>query len=134
MERLADEPLEIWDGAHNLGGVGWLLPRLPASRYVVVASILADKDAEGMLAALSALGDRFIATSSSNERALPAGDLGVRAGRFFADVKVIPDPLEALAQGRELVGDGEAVLVTGSLYLLADLAVLRPVTAVPWRA
>jgi dihydrofolate synthase / folylpolyglutamate synthase len=134
MERLSDEPLEIWDGAHNLGGVGWLLPRLPASRYVVVASILADKDAEGMLAALSALGDRFIATSSSNERALPAGDLGVRAGRFFADVKVVPDPLEALAQGRELAGDGDALLVTGSLYLLADLAVLRPVTAVPWRA
>ena len=33
-------PLEIRDGAHNLDGVGWLLPRLPDRRYVVVASIL----------------------------------------------------------------------------------------------
>ena len=29
LERRGDEPLEIWDGAHNLAGLGWLLPRLP---------------------------------------------------------------------------------------------------------
>src|SRR5581483_7322425 len=43
LERRSDEPLEIWDGAHNLAGVGYLLPRLPARDYVVVASILSDK-------------------------------------------------------------------------------------------
>ena len=31
LERRAEEPLEIWDGAHNLAGVGWLLPRLPSA-------------------------------------------------------------------------------------------------------
>jgi dihydrofolate synthase / folylpolyglutamate synthase len=133
LERVSDDPLEIWDGAHNLGGVGWLLARLPARQYVTVASILEDKDADGMLAALSALGDRIVATSSSNERALLAEDLAARARRFFAEVTVHPDPLQALAKARELAVDDGAVLVTGSLYLLADLAVLRPVTAVPWR-
>jgi dihydrofolate synthase / folylpolyglutamate synthase len=133
LERVSDDPLEIWDGAHNLGGVGWLLGRLPARRYVTVASILEDKDADGMLAALSALGDRIVATSSSNARALPAEDLAARARRFFDELAVVPDPLQALAKARELAGDDGAVLVTGSLYLLADLAVLRPVTAVPWR-
>jgi dihydrofolate synthase/folylpolyglutamate synthase len=133
LERVSDDPLEIWDGAHNLGGVGWLLARLPARRYVTIASILEDKDADGMLAALSALGDRIVATSSSNARALPAEDLATRARRFFDEVAVVPDPLQALAKARELAGDDGAVLVTGSLYLLADLAVLRPVTAVPWR-
>jgi dihydrofolate synthase/folylpolyglutamate synthase len=133
LERVSDDPLEIWDGAHNLGGVGWLLARLPARQYVTVASILEDKDADGMLAALSALGDRIVATSSSNERALLAEDLAARARRFFAEVTVVPDPLQALAKAREFAGDDGAVLLTGSLYLLADLAVLRPVTAVPWR-
>jgi dihydrofolate synthase / folylpolyglutamate synthase len=133
LERVSEEPLEIWDGAHNLAGVGWLLARLPSRRYVVVASILADKDADGMLAALSALGERIVVTTSTNRRALAADDLARRAGGFFAQVTVVPDPAQALASAREAAGDEGAVLVTGSLYLLADLAALRPATAVPWR-
>jgi dihydrofolate synthase/folylpolyglutamate synthase len=133
LERVSEEPLEIWDGAHNLAGVGWLLARLPARRYVLVVSILEDKDAAGMLAALSALGERIVVTSSSSPRALAPGDLAAHARRFFPEVAVVADPGEALAAGREAAGSSGAVLVTGSLYLLADLAALRPVTALPWR-
>jgi dihydrofolate synthase/folylpolyglutamate synthase len=133
LEHVSEDPLEIWDGAHNLAAVGWLLARLPARRYVVVASILRDKEADGMLAALSALGERIVVTSSSNPRALAPEDLAARAGRFFAQVDVVADPGEAVAAGRAAAGGDGAVLVTGSLYLLADIAALRPVTAVPWR-
>ena len=72
-----------------------------------------------MLAALSALGDRLVATSSSNARALSAADLAERARPYFGNVAAIEDPSEALAHARGL---GEPLLVTGSLYLLADLA------------
>jgi dihydrofolate synthase / folylpolyglutamate synthase len=58
LERVNEDPLEIWDGAHNLAGVGYVLARLPSARYTIVASILADKDVEGMLAAFSVLGGR----------------------------------------------------------------------------
>jgi dihydrofolate synthase/folylpolyglutamate synthase len=119
LERISDDPLEIWDGAHNLAGVGYVLARLPSARYVVVASILADKDVEGMLAALSALGTHFIATGSSSARSLSAADLAERAARYFAAAEAVEDPVEALAHARAL---GGPVLVTGSLYLLADLA------------
>ncbi len=119
LERRSDDPLEIWDGAHNLAGVGYVLARLPSARYVLVASILADKDVEGMLAALSVLGDRFVATTSSSRRSLSAPDLAERAERYFRDVEAIDVPAVALAHGRAL---GEPLLVTGSLYLLADLA------------
>jgi dihydrofolate synthase/folylpolyglutamate synthase len=119
LERVSDDPLEIWDGAHNLAGVGYVLARLPSARYTLVASILADKDIEGMLAGLSALGDRFVATRSSSLRALSAADLAERAGRYFAEVEAVDDPPEALARGRSTRGP---LLVTGSLYLLADLA------------
>ena len=47
LERRGEAPLEIWDGAHNLDGIAWLLSRLPDRRYVVVVSILRDKDADG---------------------------------------------------------------------------------------
>jgi len=119
LERVSDDPLEIWDGAHNLGGVGYVLARLPSARYTVVASILADKDVEGMLAGLSALGDRFVATRSGSTRALSAADLAERAERYFAQVEAIEGPAEALARAR---ASGGPVFVTGSLYLLADLA------------
>jgi dihydrofolate synthase / folylpolyglutamate synthase len=123
LEHRGQSPLEIWDGAHNLDGVGWLLPRVPDRRYVVVASILRDKDAEGMLAALSALGDTLVATESSNTRALSADELATLAARWFARTETEPDPAAALAGARSLAGPDGAVLVTGSLYLLADLAV-----------
>jgi dihydrofolate synthase/folylpolyglutamate synthase len=131
LERRGESPLEIWDGAHNLAGVGYVLARLPARRYVVVASILEDKDVDGMLAALSALGEVFVATRSSNSRALPAEDLAARAARFFPEAESVPVPTAALERARNLAGPEGAVLVTGSLYLLADLAVVRPQAPVP---
>jgi dihydrofolate synthase/folylpolyglutamate synthase len=119
LEHVSEDPLEIWDGAHNLSGVGYVLARLPSARYVLVVSILAEKDVEGMLAALSVLGDRLVATTSSSPRALSAADLAERARRYFEQVEAVDDPARALAHARSL---GEPVLVTGSLYLLADLA------------
>jgi dihydrofolate synthase / folylpolyglutamate synthase len=119
LERVSEDPLEIWDGAHNLAGVGYVLPRLPGATYVVLASILSDKDVDGMLAALSAVAGRLVATSSTSRRALSAADLAERAAPYFTEIDVVDEPAEALAFARAL---GEPLLVTGSLYLLADLA------------
>ncbi len=121
LERRGEEPLEIWDGAHNLAGVGWLLARVPARRYVLVVSILRDKDAARMLAGLSALGDQLVATTSSNARSLAADELARLARERFALVEAVADPSDAIARARELAGSEGAVLATGSLYLLADL-------------
>jgi dihydrofolate synthase/folylpolyglutamate synthase len=122
LERAGDAPLEIWDGAHNLAGLGYLLPRLPAREdWVVVASILEDKRPELMLEALSVLGDRLVATASSNARAVAAGDLAERAKPYFEHVVAAPDPRSARAQALALAGAEGAVVVTGSLYLLAEL-------------
>ena len=73
---------DVFAGAHNPAGVAWLLERLPRRDYVVVASILADKDTDAMLAALAAAGSALVATSSHNTRALPAEELARRAARF----------------------------------------------------
>lgn len=133
LERSGVEPLEIRDGAHNLAAVGHLLARVPRADYVLVVSVLADKEVEGMLAALSALGRRIVATTSSNPRALAARDLAGVADRYFDRVEVVDEPAAALVRARELAGTDGAVLVTGSLYLLADLASVRP-SGLPWQA
>jgi dihydrofolate synthase / folylpolyglutamate synthase len=135
LERRGEAPLEIWDGAHNLPAVGYLLGRLPSREYVLVLSILADKDVDGMLAALSPLGERVIVTSSSNPRALAPEELGRHAEPFFPEIQEISDPVAALESARSAAGEDGAVLVTGSLYLLADLsAAIRPPFSVPWDA
>jgi len=121
LERRSEHPLEIWDGAHNIAGVGYLLPRLPTRQYVLVCSILEDKRPELMLEALSVLGTTLVATESTNARAIPAGELAARAERYFHHVESIPDPAAARLRALALAGDLGAVLVTGSLYLLAEL-------------
>ena len=121
---------DVFAGAHNPAGVEWLLKRLPRDDYVIVASILEDKDAEAMLAALAPAGDTLVATASRSARALPSETLAARARPFFDRVEPVADPVAALERGRELAGEHGAVLVTGSLYLLADLTVRRQ--RVPW--
>ena len=128
VEALADASLpgrlefrgdEVWDGAHTPEAVDWLLERLPEpGEYVVVASILCDKDADGMLERLARAGRILVATSSSNDRSLSAREVAVRARNWFPTVEVADRPGDALGLARAL---GRRVLVTGSLYLLADL-------------
>ncbi len=111
---------EVRDGAHTPDAADWLLERLPEpGGYVVVASILRDKDAPAILDRLARAGSTLVATRSSNPRALPAEEVAELAHASFAVVETVPDPELALGRAREL---GPRVLVTGSLYLLADLA------------
>jgi len=59
--------------------------------------------------------------------------LAALAAPFFDRVEVVSEPAAALARGRELATEGRSLLVTGSLYLLADLASVRP-SCLPWQA
>ena len=115
LERRGDE---VWDGAHTPGAADWLLERLPARKYILCVSILADKRVDELLQRLARAGRTLVATRSSNPRALPEDRLAAKAESHFDHVEAIADPHEALARARAL---GGPVLVTGSLYLLADL-------------
>ena len=78
-----------------------------------------DKDAAGILERLAAAGPALVATQSTNDRALPAAAVARAGAQWFSRVESVPDPHAALLRARAL---GQPVLVTGSLYLLADLA------------
>jgi dihydrofolate synthase / folylpolyglutamate synthase len=110
---------ELWDGAHTPEAVRYIEPHLP-QLGAIVASILADKDVDAMLRLLSAHAPAFIATASTNARSLPAPELARRATPYFRPVEAVLDPARAVERAREL---GTPVLVTGSLYVLNDLAV-----------
>ena len=109
---------EVRDGAHTPEAVDWLLARLPAENYVLCVSILVDKRVDELLERLGRAGRTLVATRSSNPRALAADELAERAREHFEHVEAVAGPHDALARAREI---GTPVLVTGSLYLLADL-------------
>ena len=117
--RLEHRDGEIRDGAHNPDGATHLVEHLDGDDHTIVASILADKDVDAILCILRRVGSRLVATTSSSARALPADDLAAIARRHFECVEVVDEPAAAVARAHEL---GEPVLVTGSLYLLGDLA------------
>lgn len=131
LERVAERPLVIHDGAHNPAGAAALaesLPEILGSRPLVgLVAILDDKDAAGILTPVLGLMTEVVFTQVSSDRCLPAATLGSLAGQIEPDLpaEVVREPLAALAQARELAGPEGAVLVTGSLGLVADLVRAR---------
>jgi dihydrofolate synthase/folylpolyglutamate synthase len=123
MEVVAEEPLVIFDGAHNGAGMAALADALPEvigdRALTVVISILDDKDARAMLETLLPVTENVVFTRTSNPRALPPGTLAHLAER--PDAVTVASPKAALERAKELAGSDGAVVATGSIYLIADL-------------
>jgi dihydrofolate synthase/folylpolyglutamate synthase len=130
LQVIAERPLTLLDGAHNPDGMAALAESLPElvagrERVVAVVSILDDKDAAGMLAALLPACDAMIFTSSQNPRALPPPTLQSLAGQLHGPPsEIVRSPALALERARELAGADGVAIAAGSIYLVADL--LRP--------
>ena len=92
---------------------------------VAVLSILADKDAAGMLAALLPSCQAVVLTSSHNPRALPPATLQSLTQQLGGPTgEIVPDPRAALARAQAIAGSEGVVIAAGSLYLVAEL--VRP--------
>jgi dihydrofolate synthase/folylpolyglutamate synthase len=127
MEVVGRSPLTIIDGAHNTAGINAMLRGLAALAggrpLVAVLSVLDDKDAAGMLGALAPHVGRAIFTRSTNRSALPPAVLESLWRQVGGgEAEIVADPVAALDRAREAAGEGGAVLATGSIYLLSDLA------------
>lgn len=127
FEVVGDEPLTIFDGAHNPDGMRSLaaaLREVVAGRpLVAVLSVLDDKDADAMLAELAPLCAGLVLTRTANPRTLPPATLAslVRQRGEGPVTRVVAEPHAALDAAREAAGPHGVVLATGSLYLVADL-------------
>lgn len=125
LEVFPGEPPVVIDGAHNPDGMEALVAALPeiagGRRPVAVVSLLADKDADAMLAMLAPRCEAVVATRSAHRRARPAAEVAAAARRGGRPAEVVEDPAAALDRARALAGPGGLVLVCGSLYLLVDL-------------
>ena len=129
LQTIGAAPLVLVDGAHNPHGARALAAELPAAvgdrtPLVGVIAILADKDVDGVLDALAPCLQAAVATQSASPRALPAADLAARIAARGVPTEAVTPPSAALARARERAGPTGAVLVSGSLSLLEQLAPL----------
>ena len=129
LQAIGTDPLVLVDGAHNPHGAAALAAELPAAvgdrrPLVGVIAILADKDVDGVLDALAPRLQAAVATQSASTRALAAADLAARIGARGVPAEAVMPPSAALARAPQRAGPAGAVLVSGSLSLLEELAPL----------
>src|SRR5215207_7321958 len=124
LEVAARRPLVVLDGGHNPAAARALAQALPDTftwdRLHLVLGVFADKDLEGIVAPLAPLADAGYATAVDSVRARPAREVadamavhGIATEPFAS----VPDALDAAARA---ASDGDLILVTGSLYTVAD--------------
>jgi len=124
LEVVARHPLLVLDGAHNPAGAQALAAALPEAfswtRLHLVMAVFADKDLEGIVDRLAPLADAGYAAATASPRARPAAEVAVAlATRGFA-TQAFPTVAEAVSAARAAADDGDLILVTGSLYTVAD--------------
>jgi dihydrofolate synthase / folylpolyglutamate synthase len=125
FEVLGHQPLVIVDGAHNPAGADSCAQVFfddfdPAGRKILVVGCLRGRDPRDMLSALRA--DEFdvvVTATAPTPRGLPSSEIGAAARALGCDEVIECDTVEqACDRARTLAGHDDAVLVTGSLYVV----------------
>ncbi|MFC4614036.1 bifunctional folylpolyglutamate synthase/dihydrofolate synthase [Cellulomonas algicola] len=134
LEVVRSSPTVIVDGAHNPAGVEALVASLEEAfafqRVVGVVGVMADKDPEGILSVLEPVLAEIVVTRAPTSRALDPQDLAEVAYDVFGEdrVHVVERLDEAVDLAASLaeseVERGAAVLVTGSIVLVAEARIL----------
>lgn len=124
LEILNEEPLVLLDGAHNLSGAAALaesLKLLQGRKIHALAGMMADKDADGILAEVLAFCESVTIFTPANPRAMKSGDLAKLARRYCPSVFIADTPDSAVSLPFSMLKGDDAMLIFGSLYLAAEI-------------
>ncbi len=127
LERAAENPVTVLDGAHNPDGARALAQAVrglfAGTRVHLVLGALSDKDVRGIASQLVPLAARVYACSPANERALSDAallqlvhELGGQGQRLGA----VADALGAARAAARAEPGPAMVLVAGSLYVVGE--------------
>lgn len=128
LEKVNDHPLILLDAAHNLDGVKALVKALKElytyDRLILLTGMMKDKEVDAMLRQLLPLADQVIATQvASQSRSLKAEELSQKINQLHPEKKVldIANAAEAADYAKSMLEKNDLLLITGSLYLLAEV-------------
>ncbi|MGC4192703.1 MAG: Mur ligase family protein [Thermomicrobiales bacterium] len=131
VELLHDRVPVLLDGAHNAEKVAALAADVPAflptpeGRRITVLGALETKQADEMIASLVPVVDEIVATSpqvlaKEAREAESIAEIARRVG-FHGPLTVEPDSHRAIERALAAAGTKDAILVTGSLYLIGNV-------------
>ena len=129
LERMRGAPTVFIDAAHNPAGAAALAQTLAEEfdfRFLVgVIAVMADKDVDGILAALEPAFDQIVVTHNGSPRGMDVAELVMRAEERFGPDRVVAAPTlaDAIETATALVEEagesetlsGAGIVVTGSV-------------------
>jgi dihydrofolate synthase/folylpolyglutamate synthase len=124
LEVAARRPLVILDGAHNPTAARALVEALPDTftwdRLHLVMGVFADKDLDGIVGPLAPLADVGYAATVESVRARPPHEVADAMIAHDIPTETFTTVRDALDAAASAASDGDLILVTGSLYTVAD--------------
>ncbi len=125
FELLSDNPIFIYDGAHNLDGVINAVESIKtyfAGKVICLSGVLRDKEYERMADEITKIADSVITITPKNPRALAAEDYALtfkmRGVKAEAADSIESGVKKALAKARE---SDLPVVALGSLYIYREV-------------
>jgi dihydrofolate synthase / folylpolyglutamate synthase len=125
IEKVQSHPDVYLDGAHNPGAARELAAfweqNLAGRRIYLLYGALRDKAVDEVAGVLFPFAAEVIFTAPRTSRAISAGQLAEIAAHHAAQSVVIADAEQALDYALSKAAPGDAIFVTGSLYLVGQL-------------
>jgi dihydrofolate synthase/folylpolyglutamate synthase len=124
LEVLSREPLVVVDCAHNPYAAQILHRALeewfPDRRWVLLYGASADKDIAGVLTVLLPISDYVVVTRSDHPRAAAPTELADIVASVGGGAEISVSVAKALRRALEVMEPQQGLLVTGSIFLVAD--------------
>jgi len=124
FQVVSRRPFIVLDGAHDDLGAEALAKTIESLlgglRLLLVFGTGGDKDAKAIARRLCPLADQVILTQSGSPRAIPAEELQRLVFTMSKHTSAITPVGEAVRQAVRLATRGDAIVITGSLYVVGE--------------
>ncbi|MCC4383512.1 bifunctional folylpolyglutamate synthase/dihydrofolate synthase [Limosilactobacillus reuteri] len=121
MQKIADHPPIILDGAHNPDAAKQLtktISKLPHNKVIMVLGFLADKNISQMVKIYQQMADEIIITTPDH----PTRALNASVLKSALPQAIIADnPQKGLVMAKKIAEPNDLIVVTGSFYTIKDI-------------
>jgi len=125
MEIVAENPLVILDGAHNIDGIHMLAQSLKKyfenKKLTLLVGILGDKEYEKMIEELMPVASKVVFTEPNSERKWNVEEVGKITEKYDVEIHIEKDIEKAFNFARQITEETEVMVCAGSLYLIGEL-------------
>jgi len=124
LQILSYAPMIVVDGAHNAYSMRKLVEAVKENfdydKCLVIFGTSCDKNIAGMAQELKPLARHIITTNSSHPRAASVSTVTSEFKNLSIEVEEAKNVPHALSQARDIAGKKDLILVTGSLFIIAE--------------